>query len=61
MPSLDHDKLYEFSPMSSLKIGDLIGGGDIIGTAFENDLFGDHRIMVDPRLKGKLVEIMPAA
>ena len=47
--------------MSSLKIGDLIGGGDIIGTAFENDLFGDHRIMVDPRLKGKLVEIMPAA
>jgi V-type H+-transporting ATPase subunit A len=31
----------------------------VIGKTFENDLFSQHRIMVAPRVHGKLVEIMP--
>lgn len=31
----------------------------MIGKTFENDLFSQHRIMVAPRVQGRLVEIMP--
>ena len=32
-------------------------GGDILGTCFENSLFDEHRILVPPRIKGKLIEL----
>merc|ERR1719183_3008711 len=44
--SLDQDKLWTFKPDKRLKIGDTVGGGDIIGEVFENDLFHKHSIMV---------------
>lgn len=40
-----------------MKIGDLITGGDVIGSTFENDLFSEHRIIVPPKLYGRVVEV----
>jgi V-type H+-transporting ATPase subunit A len=38
----------------------MITGGDQVGTTFENDLFSEHRIMAQPRMKGmRIVEVMP--
>ncbi len=60
VPSLDQDKLWDFTPLKSLKAGQLIVGGDMLGSCFENDLFNEHRIMVSPKITGRLVEVMPA-
>lgn len=59
LPSLDQDKLWSFNPRKGIKLGDLIGGGDIIGTTYENDLFNEHKILVSPKINGRLKEIMP--
>ncbi len=58
--ALDQDKNWDFTPNKDLKIGDIITGGDIIGTVFENDLFNEHKIMIPPKVFGKIVELMPA-
>ena len=59
VPCLDQDKEYTFTPGTHFKVGDMVTGGDIIGTTFENDLFNEHRIMVPPKLYGRIVEVMP--
>lgn len=59
VPSLDHHKSYEFKPFHKLKVGDILTGGDIYGSAFENFLFKDHRLMVPPKLQGRLTWIAP--
>ena len=56
--SLDQVKEWEFTP-KNLKVGQLIVGGDMLGTVFENDLFSEHGIMVSPNVSGRVVEIMP--
>jgi len=56
--SLDQVKEWEFTP-KNLKVGQLIVGGDMLGTVFENDLFSEHGIMVSPKVSGRVVEIMP--
>lgn len=61
VPSLDQDKEWTFTPNPNLKVGDLVTGGDVLGSVFENDLFAEHRIMVPPKMFGKVVEIMPKA
>lgn len=61
VPCLDQDKEWTFTPNKNLKVGDLITGGDVLGTTFENDLFAEHRIMVPPKLYGKITEIQPKA
>jgi V-type H+-transporting ATPase subunit A len=35
----------------------MVTGGDILGTTFENELFDDHKILVPPRIKGKIKNI----
>lgn len=35
-------------------MGQIVTGGDILGSCFENSLFDEHRILVPPRLKGKI-------
>ena len=35
-------------------------GGDVLGSTFENDLFSKHKIMVPPRVSGRIVEMQPA-
>jgi len=36
-----------------------VAAGDVIGTVFENDLFNTHKIMVPPKMYGKVKEVMP--
>ena len=59
VPSLDMKKEWSFNP-SKLKPGSLITGGDVIGIVHENDLFAEHRILLPPKAKGKVIEIQPA-
>jgi len=59
VPSLDQDRLYDFKPNTDLKVGDLIVGGDFVGKTYENDLFSEHRIMLSPKLNGRIVEVFP--
>ena len=59
VPSLDQDREYLFQPNTDFKIGDLIVGGDFVGKTFENDLFSEHRIMLSPKLNGRIVEVFP--
>lgn len=57
VPALDNKKLWGFRVNPKIKIGAMVTGGDIIGNCFENNLFDEHRIMVPPRAKGKVVNI----
>lgn len=59
VPSLDQNKHWDYKPSTKYKIGDLITGGDVLGTTYENDLFAEHRIMVPPNVYGRIVEMMP--
>ncbi len=52
--SLDHEKLWVFTPVA--KVGDLVTGGDILGTVQETEAVL-HRVMVPPTTSGKLVWI----
>jgi len=56
LPSLDQNKNWDFTPNSDLKKGDLISGGDVLGFVHENTLFPNHKIMVDPKISGRIVE-----
>ena len=58
VPSLDPDKEWLFTP-AHLKKGQLLTGGDVIGYVKENDLFYEHKIMLPPKAKGRVVEIQP--
>jgi V-type H+-transporting ATPase subunit A len=55
--SLDQNKLWTFVPDRRLKVGDTVGGGDVIGTVFENDLFTQHCILIPPKINGTIVDI----
>lgn len=55
---LDFNKQWEFMP-ENLRIGGMIGGGDIFGVVHENDLFENHRIMLPPKAQGRISWIAP--
>lgn len=59
VPSLDIDKKWEWNP-SDLKVGDIISGGDVMGFCYENALFSKHKIMVPPKGKGRVKEVVEA-
>ena len=52
-PGLDRDKKWDFVP--TVKKGDEVVGGQIIGTVKEKSM--EHRIMVPPNVKGKVDDI----
>jgi len=56
-PGLDRKKKWEFSP--SVKKGDKLGPGDIIGTVREFQF--EHRILVPPKVSGTVTEIRPGS
>ena len=58
VPSLDGKKEWLFNPLN-IKQGTILTGGDVIGIVRENDLFCEHKIMLPPKAKGRLVEIQP--
>lgn len=60
VPCLDPDKEWHFTPVK-LKKNQLLTGGDIIGYVRENDLFYEHKIMLPPKAKGRVVEQQPEA
>jgi V-type H+-transporting ATPase subunit A len=59
VPALDQEKNWPFKP-ANVKKGDLVAGGDIIGSVFENGLFRKHEIMVPPKVTGRIVSIAAA-
>lgn len=59
-PALDKKLQWEFEPVSGVKVGDHIAGGDVFGTVYENSLLRNHRIMVPPNARGTITYIAPS-
>ena len=51
IPGLDHKKLWDFAP--SVKVGDKVVGGDILGEIPETPTV-DFKLMVPPNINGKI-------
>jgi len=54
---LDHTKVWTFKP-GDIRPGDPVSGGYVIGSVQENDLI-DHKIMIPPRMTGRVKSIVP--
>lgn len=54
IPGLDHEKKWHFEP--TVKVGDRVAGGDIIGTVRETTIVV-HKIMIPPGISGVIEEI----
>jgi len=59
VPNLDRKKKWPFTP-GSVKVGDVLSGGDIIGVVRENGLFKKHCIMVPPNVGGRVKSVKGA-
>lgn len=59
VPCLDQHKEWSYTPNPVVKVGDIVSGGDVLGFVYENDIFTEHKIMVPPKLRGRVAEIMP--
>jgi len=59
VPCLDQHKAWDWTPGDVFKAGDNVTAGDVLGFVFENDLFAEHRIMVPPKIYGRIKEVMP--
>eukprot|EP01002_Notosolenus_urceolatus_P013875 NODE_488_length_2042_cov_164.180130_g385_i0.p1 GENE.NODE_488_length_2042_cov_164.180130_g385_i0~~NODE_488_length_2042_cov_164.180130_g385_i0.p1 ORF type:complete len:650 (+),score=240.90 NODE_488_length_2042_cov_164.180130_g385_i0:169-1950(+) len=59
-PALDRKRIWDWKPNPSLKPGDVVSQGDVLGTVFENALLPLHKILVPPKIYGKIKEIIPA-
>ncbi|MCC8190966.1 MAG: V-type ATP synthase subunit A [Planctomycetes bacterium] len=53
-PALDRSKKWTFTPI--VKEGEMVTGGDILGTVPETELI-EHKVMVPPNISGKLQSI----
>ncbi len=53
-PALSRDRVWEFSP--SLKPGDAVRGGDILGTVGENEVV-EHRVLAPPDVEGRVASV----
>lgn len=58
VPSLNGDKEWHLVPVK-LKKNQYLSGGDVIGYVRENDLFHEHKILLPPKAKGRVVEQQP--
>jgi len=56
IPSLNLDKQWQFTP-ANFREGQIISGGDIFGTVFENEIISAHKIMCPPNIAGEVVKI----
>lgn len=59
VPNLDRDIKWPWTP-DAIRVGDLVSGGDIIGSVKENGLFKAHKIMIAPKIQGRVKRIAPA-
>ncbi|KAH0484818.1 MAG: uncharacterized protein KVP18_001934 [Porospora cf. gigantea A] len=56
--SLDHSRRWELKH-AKVKVGDMVSGGDVYATVFENNLFKEHRLMVPPKITGRVSYLAP--
>jgi V-type H+-transporting ATPase subunit A len=61
VPILNREKIWEYTPSSSIREGMSVGGGDVLGTVFENELLPSHKIMVPPNVSGVISRICAPA
>jgi V/A-type H+-transporting ATPase subunit A len=54
LPALDRERKWDFEPR--IKIGDYVEGGDILGVVQETSIL-EHRILLPPNLRGKIIDI----
>jgi len=46
--------------MPEMQVGTLVGGGDMLGKVYENDLFNEHRILLSPKINGRITDVTVA-
>lgn len=56
--ALNDHKMWDYTPR--VRVGDLVTGGDILGSVVENSLMFDHAIMVPPGTQGRVTAVQPA-
>jgi V-type H+-transporting ATPase subunit A len=56
LPCLNQSKTWQFTP-GNFQEGDMISGGDIFGTVYENELINAHKIMCPPNVYGEVVKV----
>lgn len=54
--SLSREKTWRFKPNSSIRAGDVVTGGDILGYVYENEVVAKHAILVPPNVRGTVVQ-----
>ena len=54
--ALSRKREYRFKALNFME-GDIIGGGDIFGSVYENELFPDHKIMCPPNVSGTVTKV----
>jgi len=59
VPNLDREARWPYTP-ENIRVGDLVSGGDVIGIVKENGLFRVHRVMVPPKMAGRVKSVAPA-
>jgi V-type H+-transporting ATPase subunit A len=47
IPSLNLDKQWQFTP-ANFREGQIISGGDIFGSVFENEIISSHKVCIKP-------------
>jgi V-type H+-transporting ATPase subunit A len=55
---LNHTKVWDYEKADT-KVGDLLAGGNVIGTVQENELML-HRVMVPPNVMGRVQSVKPS-
>uniref|UniRef100_A0A1A9WB92 H(+)-transporting two-sector ATPase n=1 Tax=Glossina brevipalpis TaxID=37001 RepID=A0A1A9WB92_9MUSC len=56
--SLPRDIHWEFTPITGVRVGCNLTGGDVYGVVYENTLV-KHRLMLHPRSKGRVTYLAP--
>ena len=59
LPALDREKRWDFTPEASLRAGQEIRGGMVLGRVQETEAV-EHRVLVPPGIKGELMELAGA-
>lgn len=57
-PAISHEKKWDF--VATAQVGDTVSAGDILGTVQETEVL-QHKIMVSPKLKGKITALTSGA
>ncbi|VEU34205.1 unnamed protein product [Pseudo-nitzschia multistriata] len=56
VPCLSREKRWTFTP-GSIKEGQPISGGDLVGTVYENEIIDQHKILCPPNIYGTVSKI----